>query len=193
MKRHSLFETIKKSSKGKFYLEKLLKFKGDAKKQCTTKSSTLPTKILVNKTGIFDAKKIADEFNIFFTNIGTDLANEIPNASKQFDSYIIKVNISMESQPSSIDELKDVFFSLKINKSPGHDGVSFSVIKKCFGELCERLKYLFHFSIVKGIFPDDIKIAKITSIYKADNSSNISNSRPISVLSCFSKMLDRIM
>ena len=99
----------------------------------------------------------------------------------------------MESQPLSIDELKDVFFSLKINKSPGHDGVSFSVIKKCFGELCERLKYLFHFSIVKGIFPDDIKIAKITSIYKADNSSNISNSRPISVLSCFSKMLDRIM
>ena len=57
MKRHSLFETIKKSSKGKFYLEKLLKFKGDAKKQCTTKSSTLPTKILVNKTGIFNAKK----------------------------------------------------------------------------------------------------------------------------------------
>ena len=99
----------------------------------------------------------------------------------------------MESQPLSINELKNSFFSFKINKSPGHDGVSFSVIKKCFGELCERLKYLFHFSIVKGIFPDDIQIAKITSIYKADNSSNISNSRPISVLSCFSKMLDRIM
>ena len=120
MKRHNLFETIKKSSKRKFYSEKLLKFKGDAKKtwsvmkeilgQCTTKSSTLPTKILVNKTGIFDAKKIADEFNIFFTNIGTDLANEIPNASKQFDSYITKVNISMESQLLSINELKDAFF-----------------------------------------------------------------------------------
>ena len=71
--------------------------------------------------------------------------------------------------------------------------MSFNVIKKCFGELCEPLKYLFNLSIVKGIFPDDLKIAKVTPIYKADNSSNISNYRPISVLACFSKMLERIM
>ena len=147
--------------------------------KCTTKSSTLPTKITVNKTDIFDAAKITDEFNKFFTNIGTDLANKIPHASKSFDSYITKANTSMESQPLSVNELKDAFFSLKINKSTGHDGVSFNVIKKCFGELCEPLKYLFNFSIVTGIFPDDLKIAKITLIYKADNSSNVSNYRPI--------------
>ena len=104
-----------------------------------------------------------------------------------------KVNTSMESQPLSINELKDAFFSLKINKSPGHDGVSFNVIKKCFGELCEPLKYLFNLSIVKGIFPDDLKIAKVTPIYKGDNSSNISNYRPISVPPYFSKRLERIM
>ena len=34
-------------------------------------------------------KKIADEFNKLFTNIGTDLANKIPNASKRFDSYVL--------------------------------------------------------------------------------------------------------
>ena len=116
----NLFETIKRRSKKKFYSEK---FKGDAKKtwsvmkeilgKCTTKSSTLPTKITVNKTDIFDIKKIADEFNKFFTNIGTDLANKIPNASKRFDFYITKVNTSMESQPLSINELKDAFFYLK--------------------------------------------------------------------------------
>ena len=62
-----LFETSKRRSKKKFYSEKLRKFKGDAKKtwsvmkeilgKCTTKSSTLPTKITVNKTDIFDTKK----------------------------------------------------------------------------------------------------------------------------------------
>ena len=145
--------------------------------KCTTKPSTLPTRITVNKTGIFDTKRVADEFNNFFTNIGTDLANKIPNASERFDFYITKVNTSMESQPLSINELKNSFFSFKINKSPGHDGVSFSVIKKCFGELCQPLKYLFNLSIVKGICPDDLKIAKVTPIYKADNSSNISNYR----------------
>ena len=66
-------------------------------------------------------------------------------------------------------------------------------MKKCFDELCETLKYLFNLSIVKRIFPDDLKIAKITTIYKADNSSNIRNYRPISVLLCFSKMLEWIM
>ena len=137
--------------------------------------------------------KIADEFNNYFRNIGTDLANKIPNASKRFYFYINKVHTSMESQPLSINELKDVFFSLKINKSRGHDGMSFNVIKTCFGELCEPLKYLFNLSIVKGIFPDDLKIAKVTRIYHADNSSNINNYRPISVLPCFSKMLEWIM
>ena len=155
--------------------------------KCNTKSSTLLTKITVNKTDIFDAAKIADEFNKFFTNIGINMANKIPNASKPFDPYITKANTSMESQPLPINELKDAFFSLKINKSPGHDGVSFNVIKKCFGELGVNL------SIVKGIFPDDLKIAKVTPIYKAGNSSNVSNYRPISVLPCFSKMLERIM
>ena len=36
---------------------------------------------------------------IFFSNNGTDLANKTPNTSKQFDSYITKVNTSIESQP----------------------------------------------------------------------------------------------
>ena len=77
------------------------KFKGDTKKiwgamkeilgKCATNSSILPTKISVNKTDIFDTKKIADEFNKFFTNIGTDLANKIPNASKRFGFYITKL------------------------------------------------------------------------------------------------------
>ena len=71
--------------------------------------------------------------------------------------------------------------------------MSFNVIKKCLGELCEPLKYLFNLSIFKRIFPDDLKIAKVTPIYKADNSSYISNYRPISMPPCFSKMLERIM
>ena len=61
--------------------------------------------------------------------MGINLANKIPHVSKAFDSYITKVNTSMEFQQLSIKELKDAFFSLKISKSPGYDGVSFNVIK----------------------------------------------------------------
>ena len=44
----------------------------------------------------------------------------------------------MESKSPSINELKDAFFSLKINRSSSVDKVSFNIIKKCFGVLCER-------------------------------------------------------
>ena len=58
---------------------------------------------------------------------------------------------------------------------------------------CEPLKYLFNLSIEKAIFPDDLKIAKVTPIYKAGDKSDLSNYRPASVLSCFSKIVERIM
>ena len=58
-------------------------------------------------------KKIADEFDKILPNIGTDLANKIPNGSKRFDFYITKINTSMESHPLSINELKDAFSQLK--------------------------------------------------------------------------------
>ena len=80
-----------------------------------------------------------------------------------------------------------------LKRDDGHDGLSINVIKKCFGELYEPLKYLFNLSIVKESFPDDLKIAKVTLICKADSSSNFSNHGPTSVLLCFSKMLERIM
>ena len=67
----------------------------------TTKSLNLPTKITVNKTDIFDVKKITDEFNKFFINIGTSLANKIPNASNLFHSYTTKVDFSLGYRPLS--------------------------------------------------------------------------------------------
>ena len=100
--------------------------------KCTTKSPVLLTKTTVNETNSFDVKKIAYEFNQLFTNIRADLTNKIPNASKPFDSYINKVNTIMEFQPLSVNELKDAFFLLKINRSPARDGVSFNFIKECF-------------------------------------------------------------
>ena len=39
-----------------------------------------------------------------------------------------------------MNELKDAFYSLKSNENPGYDDISYNVIKKCFGSLCEPLK-----------------------------------------------------
>ena len=59
--------------------------------------------------------------------------SQLPKSSKTFETYINKVNVIMDSKPLSINELKDAFFSLKINKSSGVEDVSFNIIKKYFG------------------------------------------------------------
>ena len=99
----------------------------------------------------------------------------------------------MLTGPIIVTELKEAFFSIKTNKCPGHDEVNFNVTRSCFGELCEPLQYLINLSFEKGIFPNDLKIAKVTPIFKAGNNTELSNYRPISALPCFSKILERDM
>ena len=57
--------------------------------------------------------------------------------------------------------------------------VSYNVLKKYFTSLCEPLRYLFNLSIEKGIFPDELKVAKVTAICKANDKSDLSNYRLI--------------
>ena len=71
--------------------------------------------------------------------------------------------------------------------------ISSSVIKNCFSELNDPFKYLFEKPIEKGVFLDALKIARVTSLFKGGDPSDISNCRPISALPCFSKILECIM
>ena len=101
-----------------------------------------------------------------------------------------KSDFVIENKPLSMN---DAFYSSKSNKGTGYDVISYNVMKTCFESLCEPSKSLFNFSIEKCVFPGDLNIARITPIYKGDDSSDVSNYRPISVLPCFSIILERIM
>ena len=45
---------------------------------------------------------------------------------------------------------------------------------------------MFNFSIEKGVFPGNLKIAQVTPICQGESSSDVSNYRPICVLPCYS-------
>ena len=83
--------------------------------------------------------------------------------------------------------------SMKTNKSPGADEINFNVIKYCSGELCHPLKYLLDLSLQDGVFPDLMKIAIVSPIFKTDDTVDISSYRPVSVFPCFSKIPERVM
>ena len=73
------------------------------------------------------------------------------------------------------------------------DNISYNVVKICFGELCDPLSHIFNLWCSSGIFPDSLKIGKVTPIYQAGDSTDLGNYRTISVLPCFSKMLEHII
>ena len=103
--------------------------------------SKLNCKLFVDKKYITLETEIAKKFNEFFTEIDQSLARKIPTRSKPFESFLKKNSTTLPERCLTINELKDAFFSLKMNKSTGTDEISFNVIKNCFGELTCKLEY----------------------------------------------------
>ena len=198
-----LFEAIKYRSKKLHYSNLIDKFAGNAKKtwdvikevigKTKLNKSDLPTKLIQEQVEILDKAVIADQFNKFFVNIGPKLASIIPESSKTFQSYLNKCNSVMDNTEISLKELLVAFSSLKSNKSAGYDDISVDVVKKVFNLIQSPLLYIFNLSLKHGVFPEKLKIARVTPVFKTGEKSTVSNYRPISILPCFSKLLERIM
>ena len=132
-------------------------------------------------------------FNKYFAEIGPKLAKNIQKYSINFESFMKTYDSTQAESALTINELKDAFFSLQINKSHGYDEISFSVVRNCFDPLLKPLMFIFNLSLQKRSFPDELKIVKVIPVFKADDVNELGNYRPISVLPCFSKILERIM
>ena len=77
----------------------------------TNKSgSRQPTKLVINKNDVTSEIRIANDFSKFFTNIGPELAEKIPTASRTFESFLSKIDVTMPADPVTINELKEAFF-----------------------------------------------------------------------------------
>ena len=199
----NLFESIKFKSKKNYYAQLILKYQNNIKKtwqaikeitgKTALKNDNLPRTIILNNQKIHDKKEIAHAFNHFFTNAGPNLASKIPETPKSFKSFLKDTTHSFDPGILTVKELEDAFFSLKVNKSSGYDDINFNVINHSFQYISKPLMHIFQLSLSQGIFPDSLKIAKISPIFKTGETTNLSNYRPISVLPCFSKILEKIM
>ena len=136
---------------------------------------------------------IAGQFNKFFVNIGPKLASIIPESSATFQSFLNEFDSVMENTDISLKELFAEFSSLKSNKSAGYDDISVDIVKKVVNLIQSPLLYIFNISLKHGVFPEKLKIARVTSVLKTGDNFTVSNYRPISILPCFSKLLERIM
>ena len=141
---------------------------------------------------IGDPYKIANKFNEYFVNIGPGLAKKLPDSEITFDKYLTnKNNNNFFIEPATKHEIE--IQNLNSKKSPGYDGISSQVIKTIAKEISESLSHIFNLTFLSGTIPNGLKIALVTPIYKANKKNEFKNYRPISVLSCFSKLLEKLM
>ena len=68
-----------------------------------------------------------------------------------------------------------------------------SIMKQLINYYAEPLTYLINQSISQGIFPEELKLAKVLPIFKCEDEQLVQNYRPISILPFFSKVFEKIM
>ena len=96
-------------------------------------------------------------------------------------------------EPVTENELLNEIINLRENKSAGHDEICSKMIKAINAEILKPLTYIYNLTFLTGKIPKSLKTALVTPIFKANESNLFENYRPISVLSCFSKVLEKLM
>ena len=69
--------------------------------------------------------------------------------------------------------------------------ISAKFLKEGAKVLYKPLSYLMNLFFLKSTFPEDMKIAKVTPLHEKKDKTDVSNYRPISVLSVESKILEK--
>ena len=150
--------------------------------------------IICDGTPSNDACKIANHFNNYFVNIGPTMSSNIDQTDTNFQSYLPPPCInSIFLNPVCTQEIIGIVNGFENSKAPGIDGINSSILKKCIHLISEPLSFIFNLCLSNGVFPDSLKMAIVTPIYKSGDKAISTNYRPISVLPVFSKILERLI
>lgn len=93
---------------------------------------------------------------------------------------------------TALPEIKSVIINLK-DSSPGHGEINSRIIKESSEIISSFLVLIINKSFQDGVFPKSLEIARITSIFENGDNSLPLNFRPISILSCFSRIIEKAM
>ena len=86
--------------------------------------------------------------------------------------------------------LKSDLKNPKPNKVSGPDGISSRSLAVAGSSALDGLLTVFYYSMASSSFPDAWKLAKVHAIHKRGSQADVSNYRPISLLSIPSKLLE---
>ena len=195
---------LRKDLKGSFFASRLAEADMDSKKawkvlhefiEKPKKSESSCRTFSHNGTSVTGDVEIAEAFCRFFTDIGPNLAEKVRvTPGKSHKDYLGESSSdSIFMWPTTPTEIASCCRDLDHSKGPGYDDFSPAIVKLMADEISVPLSGLVNACLKEGHFPDFLKVARITPVFKADDPTLFSNYRPISVLSVFSKIFERVI
>jgi Reverse transcriptase (RNA-dependent DNA polymerase) len=146
---------------------------------------------LIKPRSCSDTPIAADILNDFFTSVFQQAPKFDPKASHTVSNSAF-VKHSLFLTPVTWQEVFNCIMSQSNSRSAGADDIAPEIIKTNAALLCDKLVHIFNLSFVQGVFPQLLKRAIVVPIYKSGLRTDPSNYRPISVLSVFSKLLEKL-
>ena len=198
-----LYCKTRRADKKLYYNKQFTKFTKDSKrtwsliKEVVGSSKTkdqIPTYFQQNGKIKSDYLEIPDGFNNFFANIGQKLASEIDTPTTNFKTFLSEgsQNSFKFSRISEMDILY-ICKKMKPKSSSGADLISTKLLQEIAPLIITPLHYLINLSLETGFVPPELKLAKVVPIFKDGNCHEFTNYRPISLLSSFSKLFEKIV
>ena len=91
------------------------------------------------------------------------------------------------------DDINLVIKNLNVDKAYGQDSIPIQMIKLCGKSIARPLSLIFQSTLNDGVFSGDQKKSNIVQCHKKDSKNLIKNYRPISLLSIFRKVFERLI
>ena len=114
-----------------------------------------------------------------------------PSAQNDFFKFLPKAEESLLFlEHVTVNEISEIICELSNDKA---SDIPLVVLKHCSSVLSPILAKIFNHCISNGIFPDPLKVGKVTPVYKKGANDDIGNYRPVSVLPIFGKIFEKIL
>ena len=137
---------------------------------------------------------IANTFNNFFANVGHEVDKSIPKTPISPLTFLRdRILTDFSFKATKTRDVMIILLSLDDNKSSGPSDIPINVLKKAAPVVIPQLVQVFNMSFKQGVFPDMMKLAKVIPIFKAGSKLLVTNYRPISLLSVFSKIFEKLV
>ena len=193
-----------RSSKIKYYNQYFTDHKSNMKKLWSgiksiinIENNRLHTISLIVHNGqvINKPTQMANVFNHYFVNIASKIDDGISQTRKSPLDYLGRKSefSSFFLSPTDTAEVECIIAEFKNGKALGPYSIPCNLLKILSPYIFSALVILINESFTTGIFPDKLKVAKVIALYKKGAFDNLSNYRPISLLSIFSKIFEKIM